>query len=49
LVSQPPAACFMTRMTAPSRQTCGFTRLPCALRSSPMNVRANRAILVGLC
>ena len=28
LVSQPPAACFMARMPTPSRQTCGFTRLP---------------------
>jgi hypothetical protein len=27
--SQPPAACFMTRMTDPSRRTYGFTRLPC--------------------
>ena len=26
--SQPPAACFMTHMPVPSRQTCGFTRLP---------------------
>jgi hypothetical protein len=27
-VSQLPAKCFLARMTAPSRQTYGFTRLP---------------------
>ena len=26
--SQPPAALFMAHMPVPSRQTCGFTRLP---------------------